>query len=203
MDHRPCLAGLGKPRGRRCILTIPQGSSWSLPRRGRRAAGGGQPAAGGGQRAAAAAALALRACLLGSRLYFLCGISHGPRHKQKSPDQVSVDHPSHGYGKGRGEMEPRVPWVTTCRLLAHIGGSLYTQSRPALYKRHKDGSEGQPRGSQPQEEQGPHLPAQPQRPRPRGTVQSSDPNDVSPEPRRLQDVRVERGSFWVLGGLHK
>lgn len=100
-------------------------------------------------------------------------------------------------------MEPRVPWVTTCRLLAHIRGSLYTQSRPALYKRHEDGSEGLPRGSQPQEEQGPHLPAQPQGPRSRGTAQSGDPNGVSPEPRRLQDVPVERGSFWVLGGLHR
>lgn len=80
MDHRPSWRAWGNQGGADASSTIPQGSSWSLPRRGR-AAGGGQRAVVSGQRAVVNGQRVVGSgqqqhlpCglgFLGSRLYFL------------------------------------------------------------------------------------------------------------------------------------
>ena len=70
----PAWRAWGHRGGTDASSTIPQGSSWSLPRRGRLAAGGGQRAAGSGQPAAGSRQQQHLPCglgFLGSRLYFL------------------------------------------------------------------------------------------------------------------------------------
>lgn len=72
-------------------------------------------------------------------------------------------------------MEPRVPWGTTCRLLAPNHGSLYTQSHPAVYKHleDEDGSRACPEAHSPRRIGGlTFLPSHRDPPRPKGTVQS-------------------------------
>lgn len=184
MDHRLYLAGQ-TPRGTDAYpRTIPQ---WEFLEPPRRAAGGGRWAAAAGVAQPAAKAgsssnFALWLGFLGSRLYFSCGIFPWSPTINRNPQTSSllITNPM-GRAK-EGEMEPRDS-VTTCKLLAQYLGNFYTQSRPAPYKRHEDGSEGLPRGSQPQEEQGPHLPAQPQGPRSRArlravTLTASHPNQT-------------------------